>query len=108
VKPRVALSLAIAGLLLSGPAQGDERGIEDFPDRPGREETADLCAACHSGRLVSQQGMTREQWNDTLDLMTARHNMPRLTGEERERILSYLVQAFPPKSRRKQDNPFLR
>jgi hypothetical protein len=98
-------------LLMSGafapPCLADERGIEDFPEGKGREETANMCAACHNGRIVSQQGMTRTQWDETLDVMTARHKMPKLEGEERTLILDYLATAFPPK-RRGPPNPFLK
>jgi hypothetical protein len=104
---RFAPVLLAAFLLQLPAALADERGIEDFPDRPGREEAANLCAACHTGRLVSQQGMTRAQWDETIDYMTARHGMPKLEGEEREVILSYLAQAFPPKRRSIRENPFL-
>jgi hypothetical protein len=40
--------------------------------------------------------MTRERWDDTLHWMTERHNMPLLTGEERQRFLDYLTHAFGP------------
>jgi len=94
--------------LAAGPGHADDRGIEDFPDRPGREETANLCAACHSGRIVSQQGMTRAQWDETLVVMTERHKMPNIEGEERKVILDYLAAAFPPRTRRGTPNPFLK
>lgn len=94
--------------LLAAPARADDRGIEDFPPGAGREETANLCAACHSGRIVSQQGMTRAQWDETLELMTARHKMPKIEGEERKLILDYLAQAFPARQRRGTPNPFLK
>ena len=100
-----ALSIVLA---LAAPALADDRGIEDFPDGKGREETANMCAACHSGRLVSQQGMTRAQWDETLDVMTERHKMPVLEGEERALILDYLAASFPPKARRGAPNPFLK
>lgn len=93
---------------LVAPALADERGIDDFPEGKGREETANMCAACHSGRLVSQQGMTRAQWDETLDVMTERHKMPRLEGDERALILDYLAASFPPKTRRGAPNPFLK
>lgn len=67
-----------------------------------------MCAACHSGRLVSQQGMSRAQWDETLEVMTAQHKMPRLESEERTLILDYLAAAFPPKARRGAPNPFLK
>ncbi len=102
------LWMLAASALAAASARADDRGIADFPPGPGYEETANLCAACHSGRIVSQQGLTRAQWDETLDFMTARHNMPKLEAAERELILSYLERAFPPKSRRGRDNPFLK
>jgi len=101
----IALVISAA---LAAPAFADERGIEDFPEGKGREETANMCAACHSGRLVSQQGMSRAQWDNTLDFMTEQHKMPKLEGEERALILDYLAAAFPPKARRGAPNPFLK
>jgi len=98
--------LAICALAV--PAFADDRGIEDFPEGKGREETANMCAACHSGRLVSQQGMSRAQWDETLDVMTERHKMPKLEGEERAVILDYLAASFPPKKGRGAPNPFLK
>lgn len=106
MKSLIAASVAL--LALAAPAFADERGIDDFPEGKGREETANMCAACHSGRLVSQQGMTRAQWDETLDVMTERHRMPKLEGEERALILDYLAAAFPPRARRGAPNPFLK
>jgi mono/diheme cytochrome c family protein len=95
-------------LALAAPAFADDRGIEDFPEGKGREETANMCAACHSGRIVSQQGMSRAQWDETLDVMTERHKMPTRDGDERALVLDYLAAAFPPKTRRGEPNPFLK
>ncbi|MDJ1159702.1 hypothetical protein QNA08_15870 [Chelatococcus sp. SYSU_G07232] len=69
-----------------------------FPNHAGRDETVGLCSACHNFRLVAAQGQTREQWEDTLNVMTLRHNMPALEGEERRRVLDYLETAFPPRA----------
>jgi hypothetical protein len=93
---------------LAVPAFADDRGIDDFPEGKGREETANMCAACHSGRIVSQQGMSRAHWDETLDVMTERHKMPTLEGEEGSLILDYLAASFPPKARRGAPNPFLK
>lgn len=104
-----AVLLALLTLFaFASPLRADERGIEDFPEGKGREETANMCAACHSGRIVSQQGMSRAQWDETLDVMTARHKMPKLEGEERALIVDYLAAAFPQKARRGAPNPFLK
>ena len=105
MKLRRAALLAIC--VLASPALADERGIEDFPAGKGREETANYCAACHSGRIVSQQGLSRALWDETLDIMTERHKMPKLEGEERTLILDYLAVAFPPRRGRGTPNPFL-
>ncbi len=72
--------------------------MEDLPAGPGRDETFGLCSACHAYRLVANQGLSRERWDDTLDWMSQRHAMPKLEGEERALILDYLVKAHPPRA----------
>ena len=104
------VALALAGAALAqGPAFAprDERA-EDLPAGPGRDETFAMCSACHAFRLVSNQGMTREQWDDTLTLMTRRHNMPDIQGTDRDLILDYLGTHYPPRSRGRGgwSNPF--
>jgi mono/diheme cytochrome c family protein len=101
-------ALVVLALAAAPAAAQDDRGIEGFPPGKGREETANMCAACHSGLLVSQQGMSRTQWDETLDFMTQVHKMPKLEGEERALILDYLAASFPPKSGRGTPNPFLK
>jgi hypothetical protein len=90
---------AVAPAVAQAPAftPRDER-MEELPDYPGREETFGLCSACHAYRLVSNQGMTRELWDDTLTFMTQRHRMPDLQGADRDLILDYLTKAHPPKA----------
>ena len=102
------LAAAFAAFAFAVSAFADERGIDDFPPGKGREETANYCAACHSGRLVSQQGMSRAQWDETLDVMTERHKMPKLEGEERALILDYLAASFPARKGPGAPNPFLK
>ena len=101
----LAGALVVSGLLPAGAAEAqapaftpqDER-LEDLPEAPGRDETFGLCTACHGFRLVSNQGMTRLQWDETLNWMTERHNMPNVQGEERDTILDYLARHYPPKA----------
>ncbi len=75
-----------------------DESVESLPAGLGREETFGLCAACHAYRLVSNQGMTRERWDETLTWMTERHSMPDLQGADRDLILDYLATAHPPKA----------
>ena len=93
-----AASLAAFTLGVAGAQQTfepREEQPEEFPDAPGREETFYFCSACHHFKLVAQQGMSRQRWTGTLDIMTERHGMPEVAGKEREAILDYLERAFP-------------
>ena len=96
--------LALAGMLLMAPAMAQttftprDESPEEFAPGAGRDETFCACTACHGFRLVAQQGMTRAQWEDSINLMTRRHNMPSLDGKDRETVLSYLEAAYPPRA----------
>jgi hypothetical protein len=82
---------------------------EEYPDFPGREDTFYFCSACHAFKLVAQQGMSRHRWDATLDLMTERHGMPKVEGQERAALLDYLEKAFPEAAApRGWQNPFLK
>lgn len=71
---------------------------EEYPAGLGRDDTFYACTACHGFKLVAQQGMNRRQWDDSLNWMTEKHNMPPLDGKERETVLNYLEAAFPPRT----------
>jgi mono/diheme cytochrome c family protein len=93
----VLILSANAGAQTPAFAPQDER-LEDLPPGAGRDETFGLCSACHGFRLVSNQGQTRPQWDDTLIWMTERHNMPNVQGAERDLILDYLARHYAPKA----------
>ena len=83
--------------------------IEDLPEGPGREVTFYTCTACHGVALIKAQGLTRDLWDSTFDLMLEKHRMPPVKPAERAEILDYLSQQFPPRRRgRSADNPFLK
>ena len=100
--------LALAASASSTPAQAQQgpapaftpkdEQVEDLPEGPGREETFGLCTACHGYRLVSNQGMTRDKWDETMTWMTERHGMPDLQGADRDLILDYLATHQLPKA----------
>jgi hypothetical protein len=114
----IRLATALAALALwyaPGPATAqapaftpsDEKP-EDYPDGPGRDDTFYACTACHGFKLISQQGQSRQQWDDTLDWMTQKHNMPKLDDKQRKIVLDYLAATYPPRtSPRGWQNPFL-
>ena len=86
--------VACVVLLLGGwgppsPAAGAE-GFGGLPPGPGREEVYYTCAACHSIKLVVQQRLDRDFWDETLDYMVKEQAMPKLEADERTVILDYL------------------
>ena len=42
--------------------------------------------------------MTRAQWEDSINLMVRRHNMPPLDDKDRATVLGYLEAAYPPRA----------
>ncbi len=107
--------LLVAALALATPAAAQQTFTpkaeepENFPDEAGRDEAFYMCGACHAFKLVASQGFSRERWDETIDLMTERHGMAKLEGEDRKVILDYLAKAFPPRQQpRGFQNPFLK
>jgi hypothetical protein len=84
---------ALAGHTLATLAQEDLGGL---PAGPGQEETYYACNACHSIRLVTQQRLSRERWDEILGEMVEKQGMPPLPGEERALVLGYLAEHLNP------------
>jgi hypothetical protein len=105
---------AVAGLLWIAPAIAQTaftpRGEspEEFAAGPGRDETFYACTACHNFKLVAAQGLSRAGWDDSINLMIRRHNMPPPDPKDREVLLNYLETAYPPRApgRGGWQNPF--
>jgi hypothetical protein len=98
------LGMAIAALLWIAPAIAQtaftprDESPEEFSPGPGRDETFYACTACHGFKLVAQQGMTRAQWDDSINLMIRRHNMPPPDDKDRAVLLNYLEATYPPRA----------
>jgi hypothetical protein len=113
----LASAVVLTALAAAVPAQAQstftprDEAPEEYPAGAGRDETFYACTACHNFKLVAQQGMTRAQWDDSLNLMTQKHNMPPLDGDERKVVLDYLESTFPPRApatRGGWQNPFMK
>ena len=57
----------------------------------GAFETHAYCTACHSERLVAQQGLTRPDWDELLEQMVEEHEMTPIEEPDRSRVLGYLA-----------------
>jgi mono/diheme cytochrome c family protein len=105
----LAAMLWIAPALAQTAFTPREESPEEFVAAPGRDETFYACTACHGFKLVAQQGLTRAQWEDSLNLMVRKHNMPPLDDKDRATVLGYLETAYPPRAptgRGNWQNPF--
>jgi hypothetical protein len=96
----LAVAFAFADSAFAQAAQFAPRdeNPEDYPAGAGRDDTFYACTACHGFKLVAQQGMTRRQWEDSLQWMTDRHGMPLLPAKEQKIVLDYLEGTFPPRA----------
>ena len=79
---------------------------EDYPAGAGRDDAFYACTACHGFKLVASQGLTRRQWEESLQWMYDKHKMPVLLPKEREIVLKYLESTFPPRQPGGWKNPF--
>jgi hypothetical protein len=105
MKILAAAGLALAAACFSDPASAQapqfvprDENPEDYPAGLGRDDTFYACTACHGFKIVAQQGMTRQQWEDSLQWMTDRHRMAPLPEKDKKIVLDYLEATFPPRA----------
>ena len=86
----------------AGRAGGTGTGAGASPAAPPRDlgllvagegagETHAYCTACHSERIVAQQGLTRDSWAELFEQMVEEHEMTPLEEPDRSRVLGYLA-----------------
>lgn len=66
----------------------------NLPDTDGVQTVYQNCTWCHSQSLFTQQKMTPDRWDYTLDWMVTSGGMPELPEEDRQVILDYLVRHY--------------
>lgn len=54
------------------------------------------CTNCHSAKLVTQNRMNTERWNETIKWMQETQNLWDL-GDNQELTVNYLVKNYPPR-----------
>ena len=86
----LVLALALFGCG-NAAAEDDAFDFEGLPAGPGQEETYYNCVACHSMKLVTQQRLTRESWDEVLDWMVDEQEMEPMEPELRIIVLDYLT-----------------
>ena len=88
-QPSRALEAAVA-------ATSSEEEYEGLPPGSGRDEVLGLCGACHSIKLVTQQGLSRSTWVEVLVFMVEEQEMAELEPEDEVLILDYLEKFYGP------------
>ena len=79
--------------------EDDEDDFQGMPPGEGREEVFGYCGACHSLKLVTQQGLSRSNWAEVLVYMVEEQEMAELEPEDRKLILDYLAHFYGPDRR---------
>jgi cytochrome c5 len=102
-----AVSPASRPASLAAAADSPVETPDVLPEGHGRDETFYYCTACHGAAIIKQQGMTRDQWDQSFDWMVDRHKMPVPDPQLRALLLDYLAASFPQRQRRGRPNPFL-
>lgn len=64
-------------------------------DAEGLMLVVNNCTNCHSAKLITQNRMTKERWNETIKWMQETQNLWEL-GSNQEIIVDYLVTNYPP------------
>ncbi|MFM9941192.1 MAG: hypothetical protein ACKVP7_17050 [Hyphomicrobiaceae bacterium] len=97
-----ALALAAVLVMSAVPAEAQRAKPKDpqdapelYPPGPHRDDAFYACVACHSFKIVAQQRMSRDRWDESLDWMVKRHGMPKLDDSDRRKVLDYLATVFP-------------
>ena len=85
-------------LAAPGTALADDKALDEvsgFVIDDGWELTNAHCASCHSAKLVTQNRMDRDGWQETIRLMQAEHGLWDLGGAEPV-IIEYLDLHYSP------------
>lgn len=68
----------------------------NWPAGPGQAEAGVLCNSCHSLAIVTQQRLSRDNWDKLLVWMVEEQGMAAQSPERRALILDYLTEHFGP------------
>lgn len=78
-----------------------ENGIHvrtGLKDAKGLMTVVNNCTNCHSAKLVTQNRMTEQGWNETIKWMQEKQNLWDL-GANQKIIVDYLVKNYPPQKK---------
>ncbi len=86
----VAFAAMVSLAVFPAMAAEEEPEFGLLVEKSGVEETHAYCSACHSERIVAQQGLTRKDWADLLEWMIDEQEMEPIEEPDYTIILDYL------------------
>ncbi len=90
----LALALTFSLATPSYAQEAEEDEFEGLAAGAGQEEVLIYCSACHSTRIVQQQGMNREGWIETLEWMVEEQGMSEIEEPDLTLVLDYLSKSY--------------
>ena len=84
------LAALVVCALFADSAEAAERA-SPLPPGPGRDEVELYCSYCHSLKIVTQQGLSRKDWDELLVWMVDEQGMAEIEAEDRKLVLDYLA-----------------
>lgn len=61
---------------------------------PGAEKAFIYCSACHSERIVTQQGLTKSDWEELLEWMVDEQGMDEISEPDYTTVIDYLSKNY--------------
>ncbi len=87
-----AVVMALGTLPVTASEEESEYGL--LVDKPGAEETFIYCTACHSERIVAQQGLSRADWKALFVWMEDEQEMEPIEEPDNSIIIDYLSEHY--------------
>ena len=91
-----AKAAGTAGEEVPAPRSAPLPALGVLVDEEGAAETYAYCTACHSERIVAQQGLTRADWEELLEQMVEENGMNPIEEPDLGRVLAYLATHYGP------------
>ena len=91
-----ALVISLGAVCAEDTPSSDDLDYEAMPEGPGKDEVFGICSACHSMKIVFQQRLSRERWDETLEWMVEERGMAEFDEELTALLLDYLTAHYGP------------
>lgn len=93
---QTGLALAAALSAASAAAQSDYDPVTGLFAAPGYRLVVAHCTACHSARLITQQGATEQGWREMIEWMQEEQGLWPIDEASLAQIIAYLAAHYGP------------